>query len=32
MIKEIEDYVKDKYADVLKKYKMEFTRKISAIL
>ena len=29
MIKEIEDYVKDKYAVVLKKYRMEFTRKCS---
>lgn len=34
MIKEIEDYVKDKYAVVLKKYRMElkFTRKLSGIL
>ena len=29
MIKEIEGYVKDKYAVVLKKYRMEFTRKCS---
>tara|TARA_R110000803_G_scaffold40780_5_gene87850 strand:- start:1113 stop:1448 length:336 start_codon:yes stop_codon:yes gene_type:complete len=32
MIKEIEDYVKDKYAVVLKKYKMGFKRKLSGVI